>query len=66
MTMEPLWMENRVAELVYLGLGFLDADHIGLLPCEPGKKALFGGRSDAVHINSDYSHVINCTRMDNC
>lgn len=47
--------ETLVSKLVFLGLGLLDADDIGILLCHPLKKALSGRRTNAVGIQTDYA-----------
>src|ERR1700761_8811688 len=49
--------EHRVAELVFLCLGFLQADHIGLLLAQPFEHALGAGRTDAVGVEADDAHA---------
>ena len=51
--------EDFVGELVFLGLGFLNAYHVGFLFFEPVKKTLAGGGTNAVGVNGYDSHEIS-------
>ena len=51
--------ETLVSKLMFLGLGLLDADDIGILLCHPLKKALSGRRTNAVGIQTDYAKQMN-------
>jgi len=41
-------------ELMFLGFGFLQAHHVGVLREHPGKEAFAGRRADAVQIRRNY------------
>src|SRR5690606_1431294 len=49
--------ERLARELVLLGLGFLDAQDVGVLFGEPVEKSLVGRRTDAVGVEADDAHA---------
>ena len=48
----------RVSELVFLGLGLLYADHVGVDFFQPVKKTFLGGSTDTVGVGRDNTHLI--------
>jgi len=53
-------MENRIAQLMNLGFGFLQADNICTLASHPAEETLGGGRADTVQIGGNDAHIANC------
>jgi len=51
--------EHRIGQLGLLGLGFLQAQDIGVLCAEPVEEALAGGRTDAVGVEADDAHAVD-------
>src|SRR5690606_36555313 len=51
--------EAGVAQLVFLGLGFLQADDVGVLLREPVEKPLVRGGADAVGVEADEAHAVD-------
>src|SRR5690606_11410868 len=51
--------EAGVAQLVFLGLGFLQADDVGVLLREPVEKPLVRGGADAVGVEADDAHAVD-------
>ena len=43
-------METFARQVAGLGLEFLQADEVGVLPLQPVEEALAGGRTDAVQV----------------
>jgi hypothetical protein len=52
-------MKHRVFQLMYLCLGFLDTNNIGLLAYHPLEEAFFGGSTNAIYVDRDYAHVFH-------
>ena len=52
--------EHRVGQLVFLGLGFLDAQDVGVLGTEPVQEALGRGGTDAIGVETDDAHAGTC------
>ena len=53
--------ELRTGELVFLRLGFLNAQDVGVLRAEPVEEALVGGRAQAVGVETDDAHAHSTT-----
>src|SRR5690606_35555560 len=51
--------EFRPDQLVFLGLGLLHAEHVGLLLGEPIEEALAGCRAQAVGVEADDAHGLS-------
>ncbi|KAG1405811.1 hypothetical protein G6F59_012483 [Rhizopus arrhizus] len=49
--------EHRVGQLVFLGLGLLDAQDVGVLGPEPIEEALGCGGTDAIGVETDDAHA---------
>src|SRR5690606_39675386 len=48
--------EAGIGQLVFLRLGLLQADHVGVLLAQPVEETLAGGRADAVGVEADDAH----------